>query len=94
YDIESQYSRTIEHFDGLIEKDGEQRQVTFFRVGRIALMYQVPDQSETGVWDPETSNWEVANNFRSSVSQGIRIAKQQAAIDILNLPIPAPEAAQ
>ncbi|MCK9564312.1 MAG: DUF3450 domain-containing protein [Bacteroidales bacterium] len=94
YDIESQYSRTIEHYDGMIEKDGVERQVTFFRVGRIALMYQVPDQSETGAWDGETSSWQVANNFRSSVSQGIRIAKQQAAIDILNLPISAPEAAQ
>ncbi len=94
YDIESQYSRTVQQYEGMLERDGQQRQVTFFRVGRIALMYQTPDQSETGVWDAANQNWQVANNFRNSVTQGIRIAKQQAAIDILNLPIPAPEAAQ
>ncbi|MEA3299294.1 MAG: DUF3450 domain-containing protein [Porticoccaceae bacterium] len=94
YDIESQYSRTIDQFEGMIDQDGQQRQVTFFRVGRIALMYQTPDQDETGVWDADTQSWQVANEFRSDVSKGIRIAKKQAAIDILNLPIPAPEAAQ
>lgn len=94
YDIESQYSRTIDQFEGMIDQDGQQRQVTFFRVGRIALMYQTPDQDETGVWDADAKTWQVANEFRSDVSKGIRIAKKQAAIDILNLPIPAPEAAQ
>src|SRR5690606_38714864 len=85
---------TIDQFEGMIDQDGQQRQVTFFRVGRIALMYQTPDQDETGVWDADTQSWQVANEFRSDVSKGIRIAKKQAAIDILNLPIPAPEAAQ
>ena len=78
----------------MIELDGQPRQVTFFRVGRIALMYQTPDQDETGVWDADSRSWQVDNGFRSEVAKGIRIAKKQAAIDILNLPIPAPEAAQ
>ena len=94
YDIESEYSRTIDQFEGMIELDGQPRQVTFFRVGRIALMYQTPDQDETGVWDADSRSWQVDNGFRSEVAKGIRIAKKQAAIDILNLPIPAPEAAQ
>lgn len=94
YDIEGQYSRTIDQFEGMVEIDGQERQVNFFRVGRIALMYQTPDMGQTGVWDRETGSWEVVNDFRSAVAKGIRIAKKQAAIDILTLPIPAPEAAQ
>lgn len=94
YDIESQYSRTIDQFDGMVELDGQQRQVTFFRVGRIALMFQTPDQDVTGVWDRESGSWQEVNDFRSAVAKGIRIAKKQAAIDILTLPIHAPEAAQ
>src|SRR5690606_24452606 len=94
YDIESQYSRTIDQFEGMIELDGQQRQVSFFRVGRIALMYQTSDQDQTGVWDADSGSWQEANSYRSAVSKGIRIAKKQAAIDILTLPIPAPEAAQ
>ena len=94
YDIESEYSRTVDQFDGMVTIDDQERQVTFFRVGRIALMFQTPDQKITGVWNKETGSWEQKNDFRSAVAKGIRIAKQQAAIDILTLPIPAPETAQ
>lgn len=94
YDIESQYSRTIDQYEGMVDLDGQQRQVNFFRVGRVALMFQTSDQKVTGVWNGETKAWEEVNDFRSAVSKGIRIAKKQAAIDILTLPIPAPEAAQ
>lgn len=94
YDIESQYSRTVDQFDGMVPIDGQDRQVTFLRVGRIALMFQTPDQKVTGVWDTANNSWEQVDSFRSAVSKGIRIAKKQAALDILTLPIPAPEAAQ
>jgi septal ring factor EnvC (AmiA/AmiB activator) len=94
YDIESEYSRTVDQFEGTAEIDGQERQVNFLRVGRIALLYQTPNQDITGVWDDEANAWQQANEFRSAVSKGIRIAKKQAAIDILTLPIPAPEAAQ
>ena len=94
YDIESEYSRTVDQFDGMVELNGQERQVTFFRVGRVALMFQTPDQKVTGVWDSESKSWQEVNDFRSAVAKGIRIAKKQAAVDILTLPIPAPEAAQ
>lgn len=94
YDIESEYSRTVDQFDGMVEIGDQERQVTFLRVGRIALLFQTPDQKITGAWNKETESWEQQNDFRSAVAKGIRIAKQQAAIDILTLPIPAPEAAQ
>ncbi|MCK9505943.1 MAG: DUF3450 domain-containing protein [Porticoccaceae bacterium] len=94
YDIESQYSRTIDQYEGMVDIDGQERQVSFFRVGRIALMFQTSDQKVTGVWDADNNTWQEVNDFRSAVAKGIRIAKKQAAIDILTLPIPAPEAAQ
>ncbi len=94
YDIESEYSRTTDQWEGAVEIDGTERQVNFFRVGRIALMYQTPNQDVTGVWDKRNDTWEQANGYRSAVATGLRIARQQAAIDILTLPIPAPEAVQ
>lgn len=94
YDIEGQYSRTIDQYDGLVEIDGQERQVTFFRVGRIALLYQTPDQDVTGAWNKRSGQWENADDFRGAVNKGIKIAKKQAAIDILTLPILAPEAGQ
>lgn len=94
YDIESQYSRTIDYYEDMVDFEGEERQVSYFRVGRVALMFQTSDQKVTGVWDAKNSTWVESNDYRSAVAKGIRIAKKQAAIDILTLPVPAPEAAQ
>ena len=53
YDIESEYSATIEQFDGLLGTDellgidGQQRQGAFLRIGRLALLFQSGDQGLT-----------------------------------------------
>ncbi len=96
YDIESGYGNTIEQYTGLLPVDGQERQVTFFRVGRIALLYQTADQNQSGVWDARANQWQPLSSgeYRSATAKGIRIAKKQAAIDMLELPISSPEAAQ
>ncbi len=96
YDIEAEYGGTIDQYSGLLPINAQERQVTFLRVGRIALLYQTTDQMETGVWNPHAKEWQVlpSGEYRSAVSKAVRIAKKQAAIDILNLPVFAPEAAQ
>ena len=96
YNFESEYGSTISEYSGLLPIDGQERQVTFLRVGRIALLYQTSDQNQTGVWDSDAGKWQPISSgeYRSATSKGIRIAKKQAAIDILKLPIPAPEAVQ
>ena len=94
YDIESGYGGTIDQYSGLLPIDGQDRQVTFLRVGRIALLYQTSDQSQTGVWDSTSNQWQTLDTgeYRSAVSNAVRIAKKQAAIDVLKLPIKSPEA--
>lgn len=96
YDIESGYGETIDQYSGLLPVDGQDRQVTFLRVGRIALLYQTSDQGQTGVWDSVGSQWQAlpSGEYRSAVAKAIRIAKKQAAIDVLKLPIQSPEAAK
>lgn len=96
YDIESGYGNTIEQYTGLLPVDGQERQVTFFRVGRIALLYQTADQNQSGVWDARANQWQPLSSggYRSATAKGIRIAKKQAAIDMLELPISSPEDAQ
>lgn len=93
YDIEAEYGDTIDQYSGLLAIDGQDRQVTFLRVGRIALLYQTSDQTQTGVWDSRAGQWQSlgSGDYRTAIAKGIRIAKKQAAIDVLNLPIPAPE---
>ncbi|MFU8895591.1 MAG: DUF3450 domain-containing protein [Gammaproteobacteria bacterium] len=90
YQIEADFGRTTEAYDGQL---GD-RKVDFLRVGRILLAYQTPDRAETGFWNKNTREWEVANGFRNDVVEGLRIARQQAAPNLLRLPLPAPETEQ
>lgn len=87
YQIEADFGRTTEAYDGLL---GD-RKVDFLRVGRVLLAYQTPDRAETGFWNKETREWQVANDFRNDVTEGLRIARKQAAPNLLRLPVPAPE---
>lgn len=96
YKIESEYGRKIDSYTDTVDVNGAPREVNVLRVGRIALLYQTTDGVVTGAWDNKARQWvEVsASDYRSAVKQGVRIAKKQASIEILNLPVPAPEAVQ
>ena len=92
YQIENEYGRTIEAYQGELELNGQTREVEFLRVGRLAFLYQTLDAAETGVWDHADQSWTDAADSRSDVRKGIRIARKQAAPDLLRLPVPAAEA--
>lgn len=93
YKIETEYGRKVEAYTDTIEIGGLAREVDVLRVGRIALMYQTTDTKITGAWDNERKSWVElpASQYRASVRQGVRMARKQASIDIMNLPIAAPE---
>jgi hypothetical protein len=96
YKIENEYGRKIDTYKDTIEIDGVEREVNIFRVGRVALLYQTTDLEVTGAWDNNSRSWQKldSGDYRNAVQQGIRIANKQASIDILTLPVAAPEAAQ
>ncbi|GAB1265499.1 DUF3450 domain-containing protein [Aurantivibrio infirmus] len=96
YRIESEYGRNILTYEDTLNIGGVDLQVNMLMLGRIALVYQTKDRSLTGVWDSREKAWVELDpgTYATSISQGIRIAKQEAPIDIIRLPIPSPEAAQ
>jgi hypothetical protein len=96
YKIENEYGRKIDAYKGTIEIDGVERDVNFFRVGRIALLYQTTDTELSGAWDQDARDWVDLDRgaYRNAIMKGLRIARKEASIDVLNLPIPAPEAAK
>jgi hypothetical protein len=63
-------------------------------VGRIALLFQTTDLAVSGHWNKDTGAWEALDSsaYRSAIQNGIRMANKQASIDLLMLPIAAPEA--
>lgn len=94
YNIELQYGRGMETYSDTIEVNGVTRDVDFLRIGRIALVYQTTDGEESGVWNNETRSWEPlpAGDYANAIRKGVRIAKKQATIELLNMPVAAPEA--
>jgi hypothetical protein len=90
YQIENDYGRTIEAYRGTLA-DG--RTVDFLRVGRIALVYQSLGADEAAVWDQAGGRWiELDRSYRTAIKQGLRIARKQAAPDLIRLPLPAAQA--
>lgn len=95
FQVENEYGRSIEAYSETINTDGENRTVDFLRIGRVALIYQTLDGREARLWDQGQKDWvELPGRYRSAINDGLRIARRQAAPDILTLPIPAPEGAK
>jgi len=91
YQAEVDYGRTIESYRG--DLDG--REVDFLRVGRISLMYQTLDGNELGVWNQTTGQFEAMDpTMKSKLNAGLRIAREQAAPDLIKAPIAAPQEAK
>jgi hypothetical protein len=86
YQIELEYGRTLESYNG---KVGD-KTVDFLRVGRVALLYQTLDGSETGYWDADAKTWKVDDGYNGVVRSGLKVAKKQSAPDFLIVPVHAP----
>jgi hypothetical protein len=83
YQIEVDYGRTIEAYRS--ELNG--KVVDVLRAGRVALMYQTPDGSETGYWDAQKKTWVQDSDYRRAVSDGLKIAKKQSTPNLLIVPV-------
>ena len=94
YKIESEYGRKIDAYKGSVEIDGVERDVNFLRIGRIALLYQSTDTEVSGAWDQAGRTWVPLSRgeYRNDILKGLRIARKEASIDLMNLPVAAPEA--
>lgn len=93
YQIESDYGRTIEAYQGELDTaGGPMRSVKFLRIGRLVLSYQTLDHSESGFWDTRSRSWaplEARHNH--SIRQGLRIAARQAAPELIQVMVTVSE---
>ncbi len=91
YQIENDYGRTIEAYRAPLNSGAGPRTVDFLRIGRVGLFYQTLDGKELGRWDKASESWvAMDSSYRSALNQGLRIARKQAAPDLLVLPVSAP----
>lgn len=85
YQVETEYGRTIEAYQGDLVLNGQTRTVDFLRIGRVSLYYLSLDGQEAGVWD---AGWQVLDDrYRQGIEKGLKVAKKQLPPDLLVLPV-------
>ena len=95
YQIENEYGRTMEAYNDTINIAGTDLKADVLKVGRVALVYQTPDGASTGRWDMESGRWEeLDDSYTTPIRNGIRMARKQLSVNMLILPVQAPEAAE
>lgn len=91
YLVEVDYGRTIEAYRGELVVSNDARTVDFLRIGRVGLYYQTLDGNESGRWNNSRGAWETLDSaYRTSVRDGLRIARKQTPPELLTLPVNAP----
>ncbi len=91
YQIELEYGRTLDAYEGRLGVGEDARTVEFVRLGRVSLMYRTIDGSETGYWDASKKDWVVDASYKEAVEEALRVARQDGAPDLLTVPVPAPQ---
>lgn len=92
YNVELEYGNTIESYRGTLKLADRSSEVEFLRVGRVALLYQSLDGKEIGAWNSKQKGWqELGGAYVRDIRLGLKVAKKQAAPEMLTLPVLAPE---
>jgi hypothetical protein len=91
YQIELEYGRTLEAYEGRLGTGADARTVEFARLGRVSLMYRTLDGSETGYWDANQKQFVVDPSYKEAVEEALRVARRDGAPELLTVPVPAPQ---
>lgn len=93
YQVEMEYGRTIEAYQGDLMIAQATRTVDFLRIGRVSLYYLTLDGVEAGIWND--GQWQrLDDSYRAAIEQGLKVAKKQLPPDLLVLPTQTAQVAQ
>ena len=93
YQGELEFGRTTEAYSDTLPATGQT--VDFLRVGRTLLVYQTSDSSVTGWFNPTSRQFEeLPERYRREVKDGMAIARNEKAPNLVMLPVPGPVVVQ
>lgn len=89
YQAELDYGRNIESWREQLATGDNSREVDMLRIGRLTLLYRSLDRKELGIWNPDAGEWQrlAANEWNRAFDQANKIARKQAAPDLLTVPV-------
>lgn len=95
YQIENEYSRFLDAYEGTLTIDGTEKEVKFLRAGRVALVYETLDGENVGFYNKQTGSFEsLGDDYKTAIEKGLQIANQQSSPSVINLPVSGPEQVQ
>jgi archaellum component FlaC len=90
FNVEAEYGRKIDAYKDSIVIENELREGNILRVGRLAMVFQTADETQTHAWNNASRSWEeLDNSYRNPTRRGLRIANKLATVDLMELPLPA-----
>jgi len=90
YKIEADYGRSLGAERMQLQLEGGTKVVDVLHLGRVALYYLSLDGREAGCWDAGAKQWRtIQGRFRRPIREGLKIAHETAAPEVLELPVPA-----
>jgi len=93
YQGELEFGRSTEAYSDTLPTTGQT--VDFLRVGRTLLVYQTSDGSVTGWFNPTSRQFEeLPGRYRREVRDGLAIARNEKAPNLVILPVPGPQVVQ
>ncbi|MFC3032349.1 DUF3450 domain-containing protein [Pseudoalteromonas fenneropenaei] len=88
YTIETSYGSGIAASQGTLEIDGKNINVDFARLGRVSYVAQSFDLKHAWVWNNTSKKWDaLGEEYLKPIKDMIRIARNQAAPDLVKLPV-------
>mgnify|MGYP001577434760 CR=1 FL=1 len=91
YQLEQDYGGTIESWRGSLQQGRDTLSVEYLRVGRTALYFQTLDRERSGYWNAQTQEWVMLDEqYNRNLSQAMRVAQNQTAPQLLQLPLLGP----
>ncbi|MCB1670796.1 MAG: DUF3450 domain-containing protein [Gammaproteobacteria bacterium] len=88
YQIEAEYGQTLEAYEAPTLIDGREVTVDFLRVGRVGLFYLSLDRQQAGIWDTRTGDWELlSDTYLDAIEYAVRVAREQAPPNLIDLPL-------
>ena len=88
YQLEANFGKTIEAYQGFLLIDGSERAVDFFRLGRLGLYYRTPNGRETGYWNVYNKDWShEGSSLDDEIKAALDIGNRQAPPNFITLPV-------
>ena len=88
YQLEAEFGKTIEAYQGYLTLDGAELAVDYFRLGRLGLFYRTPDGKDTGYWDASSKDWNhQGSSLDSKLKSALDIANRQSPPNFITLPL-------